>query len=93
LAKPGFTKTEHSLDGKSLAKVLDDPSAKVRDAALSYWRDGITVRTRSHRLIVTRKNGQLSKVELYDQSTGFDPVENKADANPALVERLQAYLP
>ena len=93
LAKPEFKKTEHPLDGKSLAKVLDDLSAKVRDAALSYWRDGITVRTQSHRLIVTRINGLLSKVELYDQSTGFDPVKNKAENNPAVVERLKVYLP
>ena len=45
LAKPSFTKTQHPLDGKSLAKILTKPNAKVRDAALSYWRDGITVRT------------------------------------------------
>ncbi|MEE2947710.1 MAG: sulfatase [Verrucomicrobiota bacterium] len=93
LTKPVFKKTKHQLDGKSLAKVLDDPSAKVRDAALSYWRDSITVRTQSHRLIVTRKNDQIIKVELYDQSTHFDPVENKADTNPKVVERLKAYLP
>ena len=93
LTKPVFKKTKHQLDGKSLAKVLDDPSAKVRDAALSYWRDSITVRTQSHRLIVTRKNDQIIKLELYDQSTHFDPVENKADTNPKVVERLKAYLP
>ena len=93
LAKPSFTKTQHPLDGKSLAKILTKPNAKVRDAALSYWRDGITVRTQSHRLVVTRKNDKLSKVELYDQSTEFDPVQNKASAHPEVVEQLKAFLP
>ena len=93
LAKPSFTKTQHPLDGKSLAKILTKPNAKVRDAALSYWRDGITVRTQSHRLVVTRKNDKLSKVELYDQSTEFDPVQNKASDHPEVVEQLKAFLP
>ena len=93
LAKPSFTKTQHPLDGKSLAKILAKPNAKVRDAALSYWRDGITVRTQSHRLVVTRKNDKLSKVELYDKSTEFDPMQNKASAHPEVVEQLKAFLP
>ena len=93
LAKPSFTKTQHPLDGKSLAKILTKPNAKVRDAALSYWRDCITVRTQSHRLVVTRKNDKLSKVELYDQSTEFDPVQNKASDHPEVVEQLKAFLP
>jgi arylsulfatase A-like enzyme len=93
LAKPSFTKTQHPLDGKSLAKILSKPNADVRDAALSYWRDAITVRTQSHRLVVTRKNDKLSKVELYDQSTEFDPVQNKASTHPEVVEQLKAFLP
>jgi len=93
LAKPSFTKTQHPLDGKSLAKILSKPNADVRDAALSYWRGAITVRTQSHRLVVTRKNDKLSKVELYDQSTEFDPVQNKASTHPEVVEQLKAFLP
>ena len=40
-----------------------------------------------------RKNGKLSKVELYDKSTEFDPVQNKASAHPEVVEQLKAFLP
>jgi len=93
LTKLQCKKTEHPLDGKSLVQILDNPSAKVRDAALSYWRDGISIRTHFHRLVVTRKNDQISRVELYDRSTQFDPVENKADAHPEIVEQLKSYLP
>ena len=81
------------MDGKSLVQILDNPSAKVRDAALSYWRDDISIRTHFHRLVVTRKNDQISRVELYDRSTQFDPVENKADAHPEIVKQLKSYLP
>ena len=93
LAKPSFTRIQHSLDGKSLAGIFTNPKATVRDAALSYWRDGITARTRTHRLIVTSKDGQLKNVELYDESTNFDPVINKASMKPDLVNKLKAYLP
>ena len=93
LAKPRFTRIQHRLDGHSLAGILSNPKATVRDAALSYWKDGITVRTKTHRLIVTRKEGQFKNQELYDESTNFDPVENKASNQPEIVSRLKAYLP
>ena len=93
LAKPSFTRIQHSLDGKSLAGIFTNQKATVRDAALSYWRDGITARTRTHRLIVTSKDGQLKNVELYDESTNFDPVINKASMKPDMVNKLKAYLP
>ena len=93
LAKPSFTRIQHRLDGHSLAGILSNPKATVRDAALSYWKDGITVRTKTHRLIVTRKEGQFKNQELYDESTNFDPVKNKASIEPEIVSRLKVYLP
>jgi len=93
ITKPRFTRTEHKLDGKSLVSVISDPKAKVRDAALSYWREGITVRTRTHRLIVSNKNRKLKNEELYDETTNFDPVQNKASTHPEMVRRLKEYLP
>ena len=93
LAKPSFTKTQHKLDGTSLAKLLDNPNGKVKNASLSYWRNGISVRTQTHRLIVTRKENQLSNIELYDSSTQFDPATNLATSHPSVVEKLKSYLP
>lgn len=93
LAKPSFTRIQHSLDGNSLAGILSNPKATVRDAALSYWRDGITVRTKTHRLIVTSRDGQFKNEELYDESTNFDPVQNKASTEPDMVNKLKTYLP
>ncbi len=93
LAKPSFTKTQHKLDGTSLAELLDNPNGKVKNASLSYWRDEISVRTQTHRLIVTRKENQLSNIELYDSSTQFDPAANLATSHPSVVEKLKSYLP
>tara|TARA_B100000953_G_scaffold34927_1_gene27498 strand:+ start:181 stop:387 length:207 start_codon:yes stop_codon:yes gene_type:complete len=65
----------------------------VKNASLSYWRNGISVRTQTHRLIVTRKENQLSNIELYDSSTQFDPATNLATSHPSVVEKLKSYLP
>ena len=84
LAKP--------LDGVSLLPVLLDPEANVKDAALSFWGDAISVRTRDYRMVWSKKRGEVG-VELYDASTGFDPVENLAAQNPEVVARLKKFLP
>ncbi|QDU36845.1 Choline-sulfatase [Maioricimonas rarisocia] len=88
LCRPSFTKTAWPLDGRSLRPVLEDADASVRDSAISYWRNGITVRTQTHRLIATRGKEGFRNVELYDASTGFDPVRNLADDSPEVVEEL-----
>ncbi|MFG0333925.1 MAG: sulfatase/phosphatase domain-containing protein, partial [Maioricimonas sp. JB049] len=88
LCEPSFTQTVWPLDGRSLRPVLEDADASVRDAAISYWRNGITVRSLTHRLIATRGKEGFRNIELYDASTDFDPVRNLADDNPETVESL-----
>jgi arylsulfatase A-like enzyme len=95
ICRPSFTKTAHLLDGVSLVPVLTGTRDRVRDAATSYWGGAITVRTATHRLIVTpdTSGGQPTKVELYDMREGPDPIENLADHDPALVKQLMKLLP
>ena len=87
------TSTVHPLDGHSLRPVLKDPNASVRDVATSYWKNAVTVRTKTHRLIATRQDGAYENFELYDSSTQFDPVRNLATDKPEIVEKLAEQLP
>ncbi len=90
LCQPGFTRTAHPLDGLSLRPLLDGSATSVRDAAVSYWGKAVTVRTGTYRLIARRTANTWSGRELYDMRRTPDPVENLAEAQPALVKRLLA---
>lgn len=99
LCNPKFQKTEHPLDGRSLVPVLKGQKEQVRRSATSYWRNAISVRTMSHRLIAQKKKntepGQnpYSNVELYDVSRSLDPLENLATDSPKLVSELLQRMP
>jgi len=89
--QPGFSRTQWPLDGKSLMPLLKGEAESVRDFSLSYWGESISVRTQSHRLSATAKSkddGSFSNVELYDIQETPDAVEDLADSEPELVERL-----
>lgn len=95
LCQPSFTKTVHPLDGLSLKPLITGEKKAIREAATSYWGGAITLRTPTHRLIVTPgKDGKgPTKVELYDMREGDDPVNNLAVKEPALVQRMMKLLP
>lgn len=93
LCKPAFARTRFPLDGKNLAPVLDGSRSRVREAALSYWQDAISVRTDTHRLIVRQTETGYSNTELYNIRHSPDPVKNLASSNPARVRRLMQHLP
>ena len=93
LCRPDFTKTEHALDGRSLRPLLTRERAAVRDAALSYWRSSVSIRTPEHRLITSVGKGGPGKTELYDMRQGPDPVVNLADREPEIVKTLLTRLP
>jgi len=88
-------KTEHPLDGRSLRPIITGKEDKVRDTATSYWRRAVSLRTPTHRLIVTptKKGDGLKHVELYDIRQTPDPVNDLSDQEPELVEELTAQLP
>jgi len=92
LCGPKFRKTEWPLDGKSLLPLLSGEADHIRDFCLSYWGNEISLRTESHRLstAISKKgpNTQFSKIELYDVRDSPDAVDNLAEAEPELVDRM-----
>ncbi len=66
LCSPAKQETEYPLDGKSLSPLLNNPDADIREAALSYWRSAVSVRTKTHRLIAGKAGNDRSNLELYD---------------------------
>ena len=84
--------TEHPLDGKSLCPLLDNPDADIRQAALSYWKSAVSVRTKTHRLITSKGKNGRSNIELYDITESPDPLNNIANAKPELVKQLLQYV-
>lgn len=61
----------NDLDGRSLVPLLEDPSAASDGTAAGFWQGAATLRTDTHRLIVSGKDRKT--VELYDHSE--DPAE------------------
>jgi arylsulfatase A-like enzyme len=93
LCGPKFTKTEHPLDGHSLRPLLNGEKDSIRDAALSYWRSEVSIRTADHRLITTLGKNGPSKTELYEMGQGPDPVENMVEKEPEVVQAMLKRLP
>jgi arylsulfatase A-like enzyme len=94
LCQPSFQETVHPLNGVSLRPLLDGSADSVKPVAISYWRDSISVRSPTHRLIVTRdKRGRDGHTELYDIRKTPDPIANMANAHADLVSELSAFLP
>lgn len=85
--------TDHPLDGKSLLPLLDNPSGNIREAALSYWQSAVSIRTKTHRLIVDKTRKGPSNIELYDIRKSSDPLDNRANDEPERVRRLLRYVP
>lgn len=88
LTNPSFYKTEHALDGVSLVPVLKNETDYIRDGAITYWRDTVSIRTQNHRLISTWNGEAWTDIELYDMTEGPDSSVNIADENPELVEKM-----
>ncbi|WP_232103318.1 sulfatase [Gimesia algae] len=93
LCQPAFRKTEYPLDGKSLKPILTGEKTEIRQAALSYWNEAVSVRTQQYRMTASMKQEKPTKVELYDISISPDPVENLAQSKPKVVEKLSKFLP
>ncbi len=92
LGATSFTKSEHPLDGESLLPLLQGGSEPLRDAAISYWGNTVSVRTANYRLISSGE-GEERQVELYDMRAGPDPLVDLAPARPKQVARMLAMIP
>lgn len=60
-----------ALDGRSLVPQLEDPAAASDGMAAGFWQGAATLRTDTHRLIISGKDRKT--LELYDHRE--DPVE------------------
>jgi iduronate 2-sulfatase len=92
-------KVPQSMDGKSFAKVLKDPSGGAREFVAHVYprgeRIGRAVRTARYRLVEWKAPGsspESADLELYDYET--DPLETKnvAAGQPEVVARMRAML-
>ncbi len=92
LCQPTFKKTRFALDGKSLKPVLSGEAA-VRDTAISYWGDAVSVRSQTHRLIAKIQKKKIVRTELYDLSKSQDSIENLAESEKETVARLVKKIP
>lgn len=88
LAQPSFNKTLYPLDGRSLVPLLSGEADAVRESAISYWQQGVSVRTLTHRLITVPTKDGPTKTELYDIRDSVDPFKNVADEQPDVRDAL-----
>ena len=86
LCQPSFNKTTHPLDGDSLVPLLKGGSGEKSDVAISYWKDAISVRDQTHRLIFNKKSNSSA---LYDLSVNPDNDTDVAAQFPEIVKRLK----
>lgn len=93
LCQPKFSKTHRETDGTSLVPILNGEKKAVRDAALSYWRDAVSVRTDRYRLVTKMKSGKPTAIELYDLADDPDSMKNVAKDLPEMVASMKKYLP
>ena len=77
----------------SLRPLLDGSADSVREAAISFWGNAVSVRTANHRLVARKKKGAYSNIELYDLRETPDPLQNIAASEPALVKDLLSEIP
>lgn len=76
------------LDGQSFAGLLNNPDDKGwQDAAYSYFRNGITVRTPEYRFTRYDKNGEVI-TELYQYDDERIEQKNIAKEKPDIVQKL-----
>lgn len=85
LCKPQFRQTHHPLDGVSLAPILKKEKKSVRKHAISYWRNAVSVRSQSHRLVAQIKNGEIINKEIYDLKVKLNTTK-KSESNDSKIE-------
>ena len=93
LCQTRFKRTAFPFDGKSLRPVLNGANRSVRDAAVSFNGDIVSVRTPTHRLIARSKGGQFNDVELYELSASIDSAENVAEKHPDVTRAMLEHIP
>ena len=93
LSKPKFHQTHHPLDGVSLAPILKKEKKSVRKYAISYWRNAVSVRSQSHRLVAQIKNGEIINKELYKLKVNLSTTTQSESNNSKLEKELIKAIP
>lgn len=88
LCNPTFRNAQFPLDGRSLVPILRHQRARVRETAVSYWRQAVSVRDERYRLVSAKSANGVRENELYDLESSFDSIENIAQLHPEICERL-----
>ncbi len=79
----------HTTDGKSLVSFMNNKSSiqNSEEAAYSYFRNGISLRTDRYRLTKYFREQQPG-IELYDHQNDPNETKNIAAENPKVIEQL-----
>ncbi|OUU87779.1 MAG: iduronate sulfatase [Verrucomicrobiaceae bacterium TMED76] len=88
LCKPKFSKTQHPLDGISLVPLLRKEKKLVRKYATSYWKDAISIRSQSHRLIAKVRNKKIIDKRLYNLTRKLDSIKDVLTENSEVGKEL-----
>jgi arylsulfatase A-like enzyme len=75
------------IDGNSLRQQLETPGTKGKEAAYSYFKKGITMRTNKYRLTKYFRE-ESPTIELYNIIDDPEETKNIAADNPDIVEVL-----
>lgn len=83
----------HKIDGNSFASLLkgDSKVTHSNTEAYSYFKNGISMRTKKYRLTKYFRNGQ-TEVELYDHLLDPQETKNIARAKPEIITQLMPLL-
>ena len=92
------TETAFPLNGYSLLPLLKGGRRPLRDAALSMYGKGITLRSKTHRLIGSKQvlmkpketENPTKPLELYNLTNTVDPVVNVIDTEPDALAEIEA---
>ncbi|MCP4080560.1 MAG: sulfatase-like hydrolase/transferase, partial [Planctomycetaceae bacterium] len=95
------TETAFPLDGFSLLPLLQGGEQPLREAALSMFGKGFTLRSKTHRLIGKNKDlwtsehgeAKAGPMEFYNLTKTIDPVANVIDSEPDALDKFKAEWP
>lgn len=74
-------------DGRSLVPLLNSSKQNWEESSFGYFRNGISLRTDQYRLTKYFRK-QQPIIELYDHKTDPNGIQNIAEGNSDIVERL-----
>lgn len=81
----------HKIDGESFAENLASSNYEKNDVAYSYYRNGISMRTKKYRLTKYFRPDQPT-IELYDHEIDPNETKNIAAENPEILADLMPKL-